>query len=127
MARGVGLRAQADDLGVPYLALVALVESDDPSIVALRKYVRVGLAAEDRVRARQTVAQAAGGLTESEKRLVDASLSLAKVEDPAPPASVNTKVQVGLSFGDALVAHHKAVKRTALTIEHESDATDLGI
>lgn len=131
-SRGDSLRLQSDELGIPYVALVALFESDDPSIVALRKVVRAALASDDRARARAALITASdpaalGILTEGEKRLIDANLSMAKHEEPT--SAQPTKVSVGISFGDALVAHHKQARAAGIVIEHESghDLSELGL
>lgn len=130
---GESLRAVAADYELRYLTAVALFESADPAVVALRKVVRSALAMEDRAVARALVRQALtaegrGQLEEGEKRLVDATLALAKAEEPPAAAQANVKVGVSVSLGDALVQQHKSARRAPVVIEGSVDSgSDLGI
>lgn len=126
VSRGGSLQEVSDELRVPYYAIVSLFESPNPTLAAMRGMVRKALALEDRAQARKVLRDATDGtLTEDQKRFVDAGNSMSKVEDPAPAASHTTKVAVGVSFGDALAAHHKKA-RTAVVIEHGQGADDGG-
>lgn len=130
---GESLRAVAADFDLRYLTAVALFESADPAVVALRKVVRSALAMEDRAVARALVRQAISvngkaELDEGEKRFIDATLALAKAEEPQAAAQASAKVSVSVSLGDALVQQHKAARRAPLTIEGSVDSgSDLGI
>jgi hypothetical protein len=128
---GESLRSVAADFDLRYLTAVALFESNDPAVVALRKVVRAALAMEDRAVARSLVRGAIteagnGTLEEGEKRLIDASLALAKVEEPQVQQQ-KVGVSVNVSLGDALVQQHKA-RRAPVTVEGTVEhGSDLGI
>lgn len=129
---GESLRAVAADYDLRYLTAVALFESADPAVVALRKVVRSALAMEDRALARTmlraSVSQdGTGSLEEGEKRFIDATLAIAKAEEPSAPGAASVKVGVNVSLGDALVQQHKA-RRAPVVIEGRVDnGSELGI
>lgn len=129
---GESLRSVAADFDLRYLTAVALFESADPAVVALRKVVRSALAMEDRAVARSLVRNAVtesgnASLEEGEKRFIDAALSLAKSEEPTPAQAASTKVSVNVSLGDALVQQHKA-RRAPVTLEGTVEhGSELGI
>lgn len=128
---GESLRAVAADYDLRYLTAVALFESADPAVVALRKVVRSALAMEDRALARATLRASVGetgtgNLEEGEKRFIDATLAIAKAEEPSASSAASVKVGVNVSLGDALVQQHKA-RRAPVVIEGAVDSgSELG-
>lgn len=124
-ADGGVLRDFAAERNIPYYAIAALYESEGQPFKAMRECALRAVVREDRERARARIRRGNGLLSEHGKRYVDSLLKMVDSSDPAPKGA-QLNVNVGVSFGAALVARQQA-RRAAITIVQDDGGEDLGL